>query len=225
MNELISVEIKDNGEYAVSAKELYRFLSDKPKHYKEWVKRNIVDSDFSAEGTDYEVLPTTGTTDKGGQTAQDYSLSIDFAKELCMMSRCERGKQARQYFISIEKDWNSPEKVIARALIMSQKKVQELTPLANVGMAIAQTPDVIPMGDLAKILKQNGVDIGRTRLFEWLRSNGYIQWGSRVPTQKSMNLGLFRIVEQPVNDNVYRTTYVTGKGQHYFINKFTEVVE
>ena len=223
MNELISVEIKDNGEYAVSAKELYRFLSDKPKHYKEWVKRNIVDSDFSAEGTDYEVLATVATTDKGGQTAQDYALSIDFAKELCMMSRCERGKQARQYFISIEKDWNSPEKVIARALIMSQKKVQELTPFANVGMAIAQTPDVIPMGDLAKILKQNGVDIGRTRLFEWLRSNGFIQWGSRLPTQKSMNLGLFRIVEQPVNDNVYRTTYVTGKGQQYFINKFTEV--
>ena len=98
MNELISVEIKDNGEYAVSAKELYRFRSDKPKHYKEWVKRNIVDSDFSTEGIDYEVLATVATTDKGGQTAQDYALSIDFAKELCMMSRCERGKQARQYF-------------------------------------------------------------------------------------------------------------------------------
>ena len=223
MNELISVEIKDNGEYAVSAKELYRFLSPDASHYSRWVKHNIVGSDFSTEGIDYEVLATVATTDKGGQTAQDYALSIDFAKEICMMSRCERGKQARQYFISIEKDWNSPEKVIARALIMSQKKVQELTPFANVGMAIAQTPDVIPMGDLAKILKQNGVDIGRTRLFEWLRGNGYIQWGSRLPTQKSMNLGLFRIVEQPVNDNVYRTTYVTGKGQQYFINKFTEV--
>lgn len=223
MNALINVEVKDSGEYAVSAKELYRFLSDKPKHYKEWVKRNIVDSDFSAEGTDYEVLPTTGTTDKGGQTAQDYALSIDFAKELCMMSRCERGKQARQYFISIEKDWNSPEKVIARALIMSQKKVQELTPFANVGKAISQTPDCIPVGDLAKILKQNGIDIGRTRLFEWLRGNGYIQYSNRTPTQKAMNLGLFRIIEQPVDNAVYHTTYVTGKGQHYFINKFTEV--
>ena len=75
MNALINVNVKDNGEYAVSAKELYRFLSDKPKHYKEWVKRNIVDSDFSAEGTDFEVLPTTGTTAKGGQTTKHYFIN------------------------------------------------------------------------------------------------------------------------------------------------------
>ena len=218
MNELISVEIKDNGEYAVSARNLHEALGSKER-FSKWFDK-AKDYGFD-EGIDYTPYQTVHPQNK--QEITDYAMSLDMAKEVAMVSHLPRGKELRQYFISIEKDWNSPEKVIARALIMSQKKVQELTPFANVGMAIAQTPDVIPMGDLAKILKQNGVDIGRTRLFEWLRSNGYIQWGSRVPTQKSMNLGLFRIVEQPVNDNVYRTTYVTGKGQQYFINKFTEV--
>ena len=65
MNALINVNVKDNGEYVVSAKELYRFLSPDASHYSRWVKQNIIDSDFSMEGTDYEVLPTTGTTGKG----------------------------------------------------------------------------------------------------------------------------------------------------------------
>ena len=218
MNALINVEVKDSGEYAVSARSLHEALGSKER-FSKWFDK-AKDYGFD-EGIDYTPYQTVHPQNK--QEITDYAMSLDMAKEVAMVSHLPRGKELRQYFISIEKDWNSPEKVIARALIMSQKKVQELTPFANVGKAISQTPDCIPVGDLAKILKQNGIDIGRTRLFEWLRGNGYIQYSNRTPTQKAMNLGLFRIIEQPVDNAVYHTTYVTGKGQHYFINKFTEV--
>jgi anti-repressor protein len=218
MNALINVNVKDNGEYAVSARSLHEALGSKER-FSKWFDK-AKDYGFD-EGIDYTPYQTVHPQNKQGIT--DYAMSLDMAKEVAMVSHLPRGKELRQYFISIEKDWNSPEKVIARALIMSQKKVQELTPFANVGKAISQTPDCIPVGDLAKILKQNGIDIGRTRLFEWLRGNGYIQYSNRTPTQKAMNLGLFRIIEQPVDNAVYHTTYVTGKGQQYFINKFTEV--
>lgn len=220
MNALINVEVKDSGEYAVSARSLHEALRSKER-FSKWFDK-AKDYGFD-EGIDYTPYQTVHPQNK--QETTDYAMSLDMAKEVAMVSHLPRGKELRQYFISIEKDWNSPEKVIARALIMSQKKVQELTPFANVGKAISQTPDCIPVGDLAKILKQNGIDIGRTRLFEWLRGNGYIQYSNRTPTQKAMNLGLFRIIEQPVDNAVYHTTYVTGKGQHYFINKLTEVVE
>ena len=86
----------------------------------------------------------------------------------------------------------------------------------------------ILIGDLAKLIKQNGVDIGQKRLFAWLRDHGYlIKSGAsaNMPTQKSMELGLFEVKERTINNpdgsvRITRTTKVTGKGQTYFVNKF-----
>ena len=89
----------------------------------------------------------------------------------------------------------------------------------------------ILIGDLAKILKQNGIETGQKRLFAWLRENGYLikrkgtDWN--MPTQKSMEMGLFEVKESTVNNpdgsvRINRTTKVTGKGQIYFVNKFLE---
>lgn len=95
--------------------------------------------------------------------------------------------------------------------------------------AVATSHTTILIGDLAKILKQNGVEIGQKRLFAWLRDNGYLikRNGTdyNMPTQKAMELGLFEIKESTVNNpdgsvRINRTTKVTGKGQQYFINKF-----
>jgi len=95
--------------------------------------------------------------------------------------------------------------------------------------AVSASHTSILVGDMAKLLKQNGVDIGQKRLFEWLRENGYLikRKGSdwNMPTQKSMEMGLFDIKESTVNNpdgsvRINRTTKVTGKGQQYFINKF-----
>lgn len=94
--------------------------------------------------------------------------------------------------------------------------------------AVATSKTAILIGDLAKILKQNGIETGQKRLFEWLRNNGYLmKYGNsrNMPTQQYMEQGLFEIKESTVNNpdgsvRINRTTKVTGKGQQYFINKF-----
>lgn len=126
--------------------------------------------------------------------------------------------------------------LIALAVLEAQKTIEEQTaqieemkPKAIFADAVATSHTSILIGDLAKILKQNGVETGQKRLFEWLRENGYLskrkgtEWNS--PTQKSMNLGLFEVKETTaVNPDgsvrINKTTKVTGKGQQYFINKF-----
>lgn len=126
--------------------------------------------------------------------------------------------------------------LLALAVLEAQKTIEEQTaqieemkPKAIFADAVATSHTSILIGDLAKILKQNGIETGQKRLFEWLRENGFLskrkgaEWNS--PTQKSMNLGLFEVKETTsVNPDgsvrINKTTKVTGKGQQYFINKF-----
>ena len=107
-------------------------------------------------------------------------------------------------------------------------QIAEMKPKALFADAVEASETSILIGDLAKLIKQNGVDIGQKRLFAWLRDHGYlIKSGASVnmPTQKSMELGLFEVKERTINNpdgsvRITRTTKVTGKGQTYFVNKF-----
>lgn len=125
--------------------------------------------------------------------------------------------------------------LIAKALLVAQKQINErnaqierMRPKEIFADAVAASHTSILIGELAKLLKQNGVKTGRRRLFTWMRDNGYlIKGGSsrNMPTQKGMELGLFEIKETTINNpdgsiRISRTTKVTGKGQQYFINKF-----
>lgn len=126
--------------------------------------------------------------------------------------------------------------LLALAVLEAQKTIEEQTaqieemkPHAILGQAITTANTSILVGDLAKILRQNGVDIGAQRLFGWMRENSYLikRKGSdwNLPTQKSMDMGLFEIKESVHIDGngcnkISRTPKVTGKGQQYFINKF-----
>lgn len=109
-----------------------------------------------------------------------------------------------------------------------ETKVAEDKPLVVFANAVETSKTTILIGDLAKLLKQNGYDIGQNRLFDWLRKNDYlIKSGSRknMPTQRSMDIGLFEVKESAITNpdgsiRVTRTTKVTGKGQIYFINLF-----
>lgn len=107
--------------------------------------------------------------------------------------------------------------------------IGEMKPKAIFADAVAESSTTILIGELAKLIKQNGYDIGEKRLFTWLRDNGYLikRKGTdyNTPTQRSMNLGLFEIKETAITRSsgsvtVSKTTKVTGKGQSYFINKF-----
>ena len=135
----------------------------------------------------------------------------------------------------------SDDELMAKALLVAQnkiaerdKQIEEMKPHAVLGRAITTANTSILVGDLAKILHQNGVDIGAQRLFRWMRDNGYLikrkgtDWN--LPTQRSMELGLFEIKESVHIDGngcnkITRTPKVTGKGQQYFINKFLNRTE
>lgn len=241
MNELIQVNY-DNDRPTVLARDLHEFLEVQTPYHK-WFPR-MCEYGFS-ENIDYmmmdkNVLRSDGT--KMPQIQHDAQLTIEMAKEICMLQRNERGKQARQYFIQLEKDWNSPELVMARALKMAnsrigsleertihlEQKIEQDKPKVLFADAVSTSQNTILIGDLAKVLRQNGVEMGQTRLFQWLRENGYLikQKGSayNMPTQKSMELGLFKIKETCIthsdgHTSINRTPKVTGKGQIYLINK------
>lgn len=130
----------------------------------------------------------------------------------------------------------SGEELMAKALMFAEKKlkekdaqIHEMQPKALFADAVAASGNSILIGELAKMLRQNGVDMGEKRLFAWMRDNGYLvkRKGTdyNMPTQKSMEMGLFQIKETVVNHasgytSVNKTPKVTGKGQTYFVNKF-----
>lgn len=108
-------------------------------------------------------------------------------------------------------------------------QIEEMKPKALFADSVATSKSTILIGELAKILRGNGVDIGATRLFRWMREHGYLinRKGSdwNMPTQRAMNQGLFKIKETTINHSdgttsISKTTKVTGKGQQYFVNMF-----
>lgn len=134
----------------------------------------------------------------------------------------------------------TPEQIMARAVLLAQDtierqkaQIEELKPKALFADAVAASDGTCLVGELAKMMRQNGVQIGQNRLFEKLRQDGYLgKSGSNynVPTQRAMEMGLFRIKETSITHSdghitVQRTAKVTGKGQQYFINRFIKAAQ
>lgn len=245
---------EQNDEQVVSGRALHQFLGVETR-YNDWFKR-MLQYGFE-EGKDFyskmsktpkdTVFVKNGENLNGGRPSTDHILKLDMAKELCMLARSDKGKQARRYFLELEREWNSPEKVMARALKIAQQKLtvfgdriklleadaERMRPKEIFADAVTGSSDTIPVGELAKILRQNGYRIGRNRLFDWMRENGYLIQRAgdsyNCPTQKAMDMGLFEIKETVVTHSdgtvsVYRTSKVTGKGQIYFVHKFSKGV-
>lgn len=241
MNGLISINY-DGEQPTVSARELHKSL-EISKRFSAWFETN---SQGFIENEDYtSVLTGTEVHNNGGvqiRELQDYSLSVDMAKHICLMSRTEKGKECRQYLIDLEKAWNTPEQVFARALKMADRTIAKLKdtnkslaekieadrPKTIFADAVSASHTSILIGDLAKLICQNGYQIGQKRLFQWMRDNGYlmVSGSSRnMPKQKYVEQGLFEIKESNVQNpdgsvRITRTTKVSGKGQLYFVNKF-----
>lgn len=238
MNEILKVNY-DAEQPTVSARELHNVLGVQSR-FSRWFESN---KELFIEGEDYNKCTSSTVVNNGAvRELDDYTITVLMAKHLAMMSRTEKGKQIRDYLIDLEKAWNTPEQVMARALKLADKEIDRLKadnkvlledtarmkPKEVFADAVAASHTSILIGELAKLLKQDGVKTGRRRLFTWMRDNGYlIKGGSsrNMPTQKGMELGLFEIKETTINNpdgsiRISRTTKVTGKGQQYFINKF-----
>ena len=223
----------------VSARELHDQLHIGTR-FNDWFPR-MTEYGF-VEGTDF--YSKMSKTDNGGRPSTDYEISVDMAKQICMIQRTPEGKAVRQYLIDLEKAWNTPEQVFARALKMADEKInslkenntrliaenQRMRPKEIFADAVSASHTSILIGDLAKLICQNGYQIGQKRLFEWLRENNFlIKSGSskNMPQQRYVEQGLFEVKESNVQNpdgsvRITRTTKVTGKGQIYFVNKFLE---
>lgn len=228
MNELFNVTT--NGDkLTLSARELHKELNIAGR-FSRWFEQ-MSEYGFE-ENVDFTSVQNCTVVNNGAmRELQDYQITLDMAKEIAMLQRNEKGKQIRKKLIELEKAWNSPEKVMARALDIAHKTIanlqienEEMKPKAFFADAVKASDSSILIGDLAKLIKQNGYDIGEKKLYRWLREKGYICKNSTDPTQMAMNLGLFEIVVRTIErgdapPKATRTTKVTGKGQVYFINK------
>lgn len=124
MNELINVTLNENHEPVVSGRQLHETLGVKTR-YNDWFNR-MTDFGFT-ENEDYLAITQKRVTAQGNATNQtDHIIKLDMAKEIAMIQRTDKGKEVRQYFIQVEKDFNSPEKIMARALLMADKKIKLL---------------------------------------------------------------------------------------------------
>lgn len=123
MNKLINVTLNENHEPVVSGRQLHEALGVKTK-YADWFNR-MIDYGFT-ENQDFLLLKNEQQTGRGGHNKVDHIIKLDMAKEIAMIQRTDKGKEVRTYFIQVEKDFNSPEKIMARALLMADKKVKLL---------------------------------------------------------------------------------------------------
>lgn len=123
MNNLINITLNENHEPVVSARQLHETLEVKTE-YKKWFKR-MTEYGFT-ENEDFVKVTQKCLTSSTGQNITDHVIKLDMAKEIAMIQRTDKGKEVRTYFIQVEKDFNSPEKIMARALLMADKKIKLL---------------------------------------------------------------------------------------------------
>lgn len=199
MNDIIKVNYNTD-QPTVSARELHEFLEVKDP-YRNWFPR-MCEYGFE-ESKDFRTFLCETS---GGRPKHDAEITIDMAKELCMLQRNERGKQARQYFLQLERDWNSPEKVMARALQIAEKKINTLS--AELSKATVQNTIMQPKSDyFDKLVERNTLTnfretanqlgVGQKVLVNFLLEKKYIyrdKMGKIMP-YADKNDGLFTIKE------------------------------
>lgn len=230
MEELIKITQKD-GEQAVSARELYDFVGYDKSQWSRWYQTNIINNKFAVENIDYQTLDTVSN----GNMTKDFAITISFAKEICMMARTDKGKEARLYFIECEKmlrtKFDIP-KTYADALQLAanqakqieeqNKLIEEQKPKVEFFDQVTDSKDAVDMKECAKILNMG---IGRNRLFEFLRSRSILD-RKNLPYQIFIDRGYFRTVETSYTKSdgtncINIKTVVYQKGMEY-IRKLIE---
>ena len=227
MNELIKIEVKD-GQQLASGRELHKFLEIKTP-YTQWFER-MCEYGFN-ENTDFILVSQKSESSNitGVKVLQDHLMTLNMAKEISMLQRNEKGKEARTYFIKCEEAWNSPEMILARAnqiqsrmiedyakkIEVLENKIQEDKPKVEFYNDVTDSKHTCDMQTVAKVLNFKGV--GRNTLFEILRNENILQLDNK-PYQKFVDAGWFRLIETKYNDEmsgelrIYFKTVVFQKG-------------
>ena len=223
-DELRAMVSMDEEHATVDGRELHEFLEVKTA-YKDWFPR-MCEYGF-VEGVDFNPLKKERVRLEGDREVtreiETHLLSIEMAKELCMIQRTEKGKIARKYFIEVEKAWNDPVLIMGRALKLSERKLanaQEaiaiMQPKAEFYDAVADSKTLTSVGNVAKLLNVKG--LGRNNMYKALRNIAVLN-SDNVPYQRYINAGYFKLVESKYtageNTVVATTTYVTQRGIDY----------
>lgn len=230
MTELIKVQERD-GEQLVSGRELHQFLESSERFSKWWER--MVGYGFE-ENKDYTLYQKVHPQNK--QEIIDYLMKISMAKEISMLQRNEKGKEARSYFIKCEEAWNSDEIVMARAILIQnkkilgykekidilEKKIENDAPRVSFAETIEKASDCLLVREFSKLIATEGIHLGEKKLYRWFREKGFILKNSTEPTQTAVQKGLFKVAERVVKavtgDIISTTTRITGKGQVYFLD-------
>lgn len=255
--------IEYDGKQAVNARELHEKLGNK-KQFANWIQLRIEQYGF-VENQDFQVFNQKVKNSNGGRSRKEYALSLDMAKELCMVENNDAGRRIRKYFIEVEKKArtqnpfaipqtysealqlaaNQAKQIEQQKLALEQKKIENdklvadgkrkdativrMKPKEVFTDAVAGSKGNCLVGEVAKLITQNGYKIGEKQFFAWLRDNGYLgKKGERynIPNQQYMGKNPFFYIKRGVrqgNSGVLHTTsttMLTPKGQIYFVNKF-----
>lgn len=202
----------------VSARELHKQL-EVTDRFSRWFERMLAYG--FVENQDFTGVKSSTLVNNGAEIdLQDYQLSVDMAKHICMVQRTDKAKEVRQYLIDLEKAWNTPEQVMARALKLADKTIEglktqllEAKPKVDFFNAVADSKTAISMNEVAKVLAIPGY--GRNNLFEFLREQKILD-RFNVPYQRYVDCGWFRVIEQKYIKNgepiVTTKTLVYQKG-------------
>lgn len=243
MQAIVKINTENSDRPTVMGRELHEVLEIKTR-YDIWFNR-MCEYGFT-ENSDFVLVVQKCTTNNPKNpytTITDHQMTIDMAKEICMIQRSEKGKQCRQYFLEVEKRWNTPEAVMARALQMANKtlltvkeenkalaeKIEKDKPLVDFALQVHDSTDLVDLQAFAKLIKKNHINVGRNKLFQWFRANKYLipkGQHKNEPYQSYVDSGLFKVKEKlfetPTMTHIYRQTYITGKGQLYFAKKLSQ---
>lgn len=222
--EMIKVSY-ENDRPTVLASDLHDFLEVQTA-FKDWFPR-MCEYGFT-DGQDYCSFLSVRSDGLPGRQKRDAQLTIEMAKEICMLQRNEKGKKARQYFIELEKKWNDPTFVMARALKVADQQIKAMTqqiaemkPKAEFADTVADSRGALNMGEFAKIVHTTYPNMGRNKLLAFLRDQKIWTKGN-VPYQKFVNANYFRVIESVKGGNGVNfnqtSTLILPKGQFFILD-------
>ncbi len=231
MQELIKVATNADGKQVVSARELYDALTDNAGNFTRWASDNIKNNSFAFEGIDYQRIMHKA---ENGRDIEDFVLTTDMAKKLCMLSKTQRGDTVRSYFIEAEKtlmQMTIP-KTLSEALYLAAKQAETIElqaeqlklqePKVEFAEQILSATNSLDFGTSCKAMN---LPFGRNKMFEICRNLGFLMQNN-IPYQSHIDNGHFTLLETSFihpksGDRVLTTkTMITAKGQNWLIKNF-----